>query len=97
MFNGYGSLSNRKGNNRSFTDYDSLPPNTTIASPCILPQKSQDNTTENGFKNEIGEIDNSSVAGICTAVVHATFPSWTNIALMISLIFGGCCANVGGF
>lgn len=28
------------------------------------------------------------------AVFHATMPQWVNIAVMLSLIFGGCCANV---
>lgn len=33
--------------------------------------------------------------GIVAAAAHATVPSWTNMILMISLILGGCCANVG--
>jgi solute carrier family 35 (UDP-xylose/UDP-N-acetylglucosamine transporter), member B4 len=28
------------------------------------------------------------------AVAHATMPEWINIAAMLGLIFGGCCANV---
>jgi UDP-xylose/UDP-N-acetylglucosamine transporter B4 len=32
--------------------------------------------------------------GLVVAAAHAVVPSWTNIALMVSLIFGGCCANV---
>lgn len=28
------------------------------------------------------------------AATYATLPGWTTIALMVSLIFGGCCANV---
>jgi UDP-xylose/UDP-N-acetylglucosamine transporter B4 len=27
-------------------------------------------------------------------VAHATLPSWANMVLMASLIFGGCCTNV---
>jgi UDP-xylose/UDP-N-acetylglucosamine transporter B4 len=33
--------------------------------------------------------------GLVAAVAHATVPSWTNMILIASLIFGGCCANVG--
>ncbi|KAE8145783.1 UAA transporter [Aspergillus avenaceus] len=36
-----------------------------------------------------------SIAGVATAATLTFFPSWTTIALMVSLIFGGCCANVG--
>ncbi|KAJ5549727.1 hypothetical protein N7535_002336 [Penicillium sp. DV-2018c] len=32
--------------------------------------------------------------GLVAAVAHATVPSWTTMILMVSLIFGGCCANV---
>ncbi|KAJ5533666.1 UDP-N-acetylglucosamine transporter yea4 [Penicillium frequentans] len=33
-------------------------------------------------------------AGLIAAAAHATVPNWANMILMISLIFGGCCANV---
>lgn len=36
-----------------------------------------------------------SLASIGNAAAHATFPSWMNVFLIMSLIFGGCCANVG--
>lgn len=39
--------------------------------------------------------DQDSPASIGSAAAHATFPSWINIISMVSLIFGGCCANVG--
>ncbi|KAJ5915263.1 UDP-N-acetylglucosamine transporter yea4 [Penicillium verhagenii] len=32
--------------------------------------------------------------GLIAAAAHATVPDWANMSLMISLIFGGCCANV---
>ncbi|KGO46424.1 UAA transporter [Penicillium expansum] len=32
--------------------------------------------------------------GLVAAAAHAAVPSWTSMVLMISLIFGGCCANV---
>lgn len=38
----------------------------------------------------------ASLGSITTAAVYTALPGWTTIALMISLIFGGCCANVGG-
>jgi UDP-xylose/UDP-N-acetylglucosamine transporter B4 len=33
--------------------------------------------------------------GLIAAAAHAAVPSWTSMVLMVSLIFGGCCANVG--
>ncbi|KAB8227822.1 putative cell cycle checkpoint protein Rad17 [Aspergillus alliaceus] len=36
----------------------------------------------------------ASLGSITTAATYATLPGWTTIALMVSLIFGGCCANV---
>lgn len=32
---------------------------------------------------------------LVAAVAQAAVPSWTSMILMVSLIFGGCCANVG--
>ncbi|KAJ5348182.1 uncharacterized protein N7506_001435 [Penicillium brevicompactum] len=32
--------------------------------------------------------------GLAAATAHAFIPNWTNMVLMVSLIFGGCCANV---
>lgn len=33
-------------------------------------------------------------AGLIAAAAHAVVPTWANMVLMTSLIFGGCCANV---
>ncbi|KAJ5112951.1 UDP-N-acetylglucosamine transporter yea4 [Penicillium angulare] len=33
-------------------------------------------------------------AGLIAAAAHAVMPTWANMVLMASLIFGGCCANV---
>lgn len=33
-------------------------------------------------------------ASLLAAAAHATVPSWTAAPLMVTLIFGGCCANV---
>lgn len=33
-------------------------------------------------------------SGLIAAAAHAVVPTWANIVLMGSLIFGGCCANV---
>lgn len=38
------------------------------------------------FKNDAGSI--------AAAAFHAAAPTWANMVLMVSLIFGGCCANV---
>ncbi|KAJ5131669.1 hypothetical protein N7448_005827 [Penicillium atrosanguineum] len=32
--------------------------------------------------------------GLIAAAAHAAVPTWANMVLMVSLIFGGCCANV---
>jgi UDP-xylose/UDP-N-acetylglucosamine transporter B4 len=34
--------------------------------------------------------------GLIAAAAHAAVPTWANMVLMVSLIFGGCCANVSG-
>ncbi|KAF9889483.1 golgi uridine diphosphate-N- acetylglucosamine transporter [Aspergillus nanangensis] len=39
-------------------------------------------------------LSHASLANIATAAAYATVPSWANVLLMVSLIFGGCCANV---
>lgn len=33
--------------------------------------------------------------GVAAAAAQATLPSWATMVLMVSLIFGGCCSNVG--
>lgn len=45
-------------------------------------------------QNGLNEDKHEPLASIGTAAAHATFPSWMSVVLMISLIFGGCCANV---
>lgn len=40
------------------------------------------------------ESDKLKDVGFIAAAAHATVPNWANMLLMISLIFGGCCANV---
>lgn len=67
--------------------------------------KSKGNGPESDHKTGAPSMDNGqnafskdthqSLAGIGNAAAHATFPSWMNVFLMISLIFGGCCSNVG--
>lgn len=34
------------------------------------------------------------LTSVLSATTHTVLPQWTNIILMSSLIFGGCCANV---
>lgn len=43
----------------------------------------------NGTVKLLAESESSAYA-----VAHATMPDWINVIAMISLIFGGCCANV---
>ncbi|KAI9039736.1 putative UPD-GlcNAc transporter (Mnn2-2) [Aspergillus affinis] len=45
-------------------------------------------------KNEGRREARASLGGIISAITLVNFPDWTNIVLMVSLIFGGCCANV---
>lgn len=51
----------------------------------------------NGHVNGSAAIQPSKAkkdTGVLAAVAHATVPSWANMVLMASLIFGGCCTNV---
>lgn len=34
------------------------------------------------------------MSGLMAAAAHAAVPTWATMVLMVSLIFGGCCANV---
>lgn len=34
------------------------------------------------------------MSGLVAAAAHAAVPTWATMVLMVSLIFGGCCANV---
>ncbi|KAJ5212748.1 uncharacterized protein N7498_004394 [Penicillium cinerascens] len=34
------------------------------------------------------------MSGLMAAAAHATVPTWATMVMMVSLIFGGCCANV---
>lgn len=38
--------------------------------------------------------DRKDAPGLIAAAAHAAVPTWANMILMVSLIFGGCCANV---
>ncbi|KAJ6088269.1 UDP-N-acetylglucosamine transporter yea4 [Penicillium sp. IBT 16267x] len=57
-------------------------------------------TKENGTASAAQQVPPSAEsgklkdAGLIAAAAHATVPNWANMVLMISLIFGGCCANV---
>lgn len=46
-------------------------------------------------QNEAQREVRTSLGGIMTAITLVNFSDWTNLVLMVSLIFGGCCANVG--
>ncbi|KAF7586484.1 golgi uridine diphosphate-N- acetylglucosamine transporter [Aspergillus hancockii] len=53
-------------------------------------QKANNHSIEHDRSGE----SHTSLASITTAATYAVLPGWTTIALMVSLIFGGCCANV---
>jgi hypothetical protein len=40
-------------------------------------------------------LESGGLGSIATAAAYATSPKWISMVLMVSLIFGGCCANVG--
>jgi hypothetical protein len=40
-------------------------------------------------------LDSDALGSIAMAAAYATSPKWISMVLMVSLIFGGCCANVG--
>ncbi|KAJ5761871.1 uncharacterized protein N7511_005253 [Penicillium nucicola] len=44
-------------------------------------------------KADYGQLK-KDIPGLAAAAAHAAVPSWTTMILMVSLIFGGCCANV---
>ena len=58
--------------------------------PASLDHASNSYSKQNGLSKNTRE----PLASIGTAAAHATFPSWMSVVLMVSLIFGGCCANV---
>ncbi|KAB8205679.1 UAA transporter family-domain-containing protein [Aspergillus parasiticus] len=49
-----------------------------------------DRLTERGEPKE----PHANLGSITTAAAYTVLPGWTTIVLMISLIFGGCCANL---
>lgn len=64
--------------------YGSTPANGTIKNSA---------QTEN--RNVKSDTDSAKLKKSSTyAVAHATLPQWFNVIAMMSLIFGGCCANV---
>lgn len=53
-------------------------------------------SNESGANEKPGNVLESGGPGsIATAAAYATSSKWITVVLMISLIFGGCCANVG--
>lgn len=49
------------------------------------------NTALGSENHEAGEPRGNKVA---SAVLQTMLPAWTNVGIMVGLIFGGCCANV---
>lgn len=61
--------------------------NANLASTTPRSRKSEDELDYAQLKKD--------APGLVAAAAHAAVPSWTSMVLMVSLIFGGCCANVG--
>lgn len=54
------------------------------------------NPNNSGAKEKHRDVLNFvDLRSIATAAAYATSPNWFSMVLMVSLIFGGCCANVG--
>jgi hypothetical protein len=43
-----------------------------------------------------GGFNVSNALDVAGAVIQTTVPAWIQTGVMIGLIFGGCCSNVGG-
>ncbi|KAE8348410.1 UAA transporter family-domain-containing protein [Aspergillus coremiiformis] len=65
-----------------------------VTSPCAIVEGHQRKTDGNPFEHDTPKESHASLASITTAATYSALPGWTSITLMISLIFGGCCANV---
>lgn len=98
-------ISKRRSNNvpslsRDLSSSDaSLPDALGVTNPYaslhFSQQESRDALFEKNAPKKSGkDAQSSSLTGLVAAVTHATLPSWTNMILMVTLIFGGCCANV---
>ncbi|KAJ5112084.1 UDP-N-acetylglucosamine transporter yea4 [Penicillium argentinense] len=60
-------------------------PDAVVADRNATVSPSESTSTKSGLKED---------ASLFAAVAQAAVPSWANMVLMVSLIFGGCCANV---
>lgn len=49
---------------------------------------------KDGTDAATGQDADHSLAATVKGVVLTTVPTWVNLVVMMSLIFGGCCANV---
>ncbi|KAJ0416182.1 UAA transporter [Aspergillus carlsbadensis] len=63
----------------------------TALSPSRKPKAT---TAEMEGRQESSDNPDHGVASIAATAAQATLGHWTNVFLMVSLIFGGCCANV---
>ncbi|CBF84758.1 hypothetical protein AN8875.2 [Aspergillus nidulans FGSC A4] len=58
------------------------------------PARSGGATTDLGKRRRDADKSIHNMPGIAAVAIQTAFAHWTSIILMISLIFGGCCANV---
>lgn len=62
-----------------------------------FPRSSQQSDGTISRKAERPGVDgerHNGLADMASAAAQATLPAWINTVMMVSLIFGGCCANV---
>lgn len=60
----------------------------------LAAEGSFDKAGDSVINNEERREAKSDLCSFLGAVTLVNFSEWTNVVLMVSLIFGGCCANV---
>lgn len=51
-------------------------------------------SSRKGAKPGVDGETHCDLAAMASAATQTTLPAWVNMVVMVSLIFGGCCANV---
>ncbi|KAI5302520.1 Dynamin- GTPase protein [Ascosphaera pollenicola] len=86
---------NRERNSQAIVDR----PGTRIpafSSGTDAPRRLQSASVTQSREENMLEKGESGRQAIACAVIQSTVPAWLNIILIVSLIFGGCCANPRG-
>ena len=62
----------------------------------VHPSQQPDNAKSSRETNSRDD-ESPGWAGIARGMIYTAVPAWLNMGIMVTLIFGGCCANVSGF